>query len=364
MKKFLKIMTVGCLGICSLFVVFLFIIFYPVIFPDTPEEIEKKKMEQKLELKKEFENKKIEDYITEFNIEPNNQNPDLNTLILEFDNQKHRFKFNKCGFSYNDKNFFLKDTPEQIISVFGNPDETRKTVTYRYPEGRIKCFENSFSKGKLSFEIYDYPDKENYGNVLWNKHYKNTPFKELLKLDQKELKKLQQKQLAKLQAKYGDSLIKVSDEIKLTYKAFRITPTFHKPKNSGKYLLNDLNIELTPYVHSGDPDVPYKIIMFRGIPYKTFTNMYDFLGLSSLTRKDLNNHRIYIYEKECSQSNNNIIFTHIESEPYFETSGGGHLTFTGPYNPKKSLPIDYINFSINSLDDLKQNEIKKAGLLD
>ncbi len=364
MKKFLKIITIGCLGIFSLFVIFLFILFYPVIFPDTPEEIERKKIEKKLGLKEEIEKKNIDDYITEFNIKPNHKNSKFNNLITEFNNQKNRLEFNDCEFSYNDKSFFLKDTPEQIIFVFGNPDKTRKTVTYRYPEGTIKCFDNSFSKGKLSFQIYDYPDKKNYGNVLWNEHYENTPFKELLKLDQKELKELQQKQLAKLKAKYGDSFIKVSDEIKFTYKALRIKPIFHRSKNSEKYSLTDLNIELTPYIHSGDPDVPYKIIMFRGIPYKTYTDMYDFLDLSSLTRKDLNYHRIYIYEKECFQSNNNLISTHIESKPYFETSGGGHLTWTGPYNPNKSLPIDYMNFSINSLDDLKRHEIKKAGLLD
>ena len=370
MKKFLKIITIGCLGIFSLFAIFLFIVFYPVIFPDTPEEIERKKTKQKISSIKKIEQKSIDDYITEFSIKPNHKNSKFNSLITAFNNQKDRFKFNKCDFSYNDKIFFLEEEIDKVTSILDEPDKFYKTVTYSYPNGRIKIFDRSFTKreyitGKgyiyekrIDLSIYEYPDSTKYGNRIIDKELNESipAFN--------ELKKLRKNELSKLQEKYKDSLIETSDEIQLTYEAFRITPIFLRRKKSEKYLLTDLNIELTPYLHTGDPDVPYKIIMFRGIPYKTYTDMYDFLDLSSLTRKDLNYHRIYIYEKECSQSNNNIIFTHIESEPYFETSGGGHLTWTGPYNPNKSLPIDYINFSINSLDDLKRQEIKKAGLLD
>jgi hypothetical protein len=370
MKKFLKIITIGCLGIFSLFAIFLFIVIYPVIFPDTPEEIERKKTEQKTASIKKIEQKNIDDYITKFSIKPNHKNSKFDSLITAFNNQKDRFKFNKCDFSYNNKSFFLADEIDKVTSVLGEPDKFYKTVTYRYPKGVIKIFDRSFTKrehimGKgyiyekrIDLSIYEYPDSTKYGNRIIDKEL-NESIPAI-----KELKELRKKELNKLQKKYNDSLIEVSDEIQLTYKAFRITPIFHRPKNSVKYLLTDLNIELTPYIHAGDPDVPYKIIMFRGIPYKTYTDMYDFLDLSSLTREDLDYHRIYIYEKECSQSSNSIVSTHVESKPYFETSGGGHLTWTGPYNPNKSRSIDYINFSINSLDDLKRNEIKKAGLLD
>jgi len=370
MKKYLKIITIGCLGIFSLFVIFLFIVFYPVIFPDTPEEIERKKTEQKIASIKKIEQKNIDDYITEFSIKPNYKNSKFDSLITAFNNQKDRFKFNKCDFSYNDKSFFLEDEIDKITSILGEPDKIHKTVTYRYPKGRIKIFDKSFTtrehitgKGyiyekRINLSIYEFPDSTKYGNRIIDKE-----------LDESipafnELKKLRKKELSKLQEKYKDSLIEISDKIQLTYKAFKITPTFHKRKNTKKHLLTKLNINLEPTVLSNDIDIPYKIIMFRGIPYKLYTDMFDFLDLSSLTRKDLNYHRIYIYEKECSQSNNNIIFTHVESEPYFETSGGGHLTWRGPRNPNKSHSIDYINFTRHTLKDLKNIEIEKAGLLD
>ena len=291
-------------------------------------------------------------------------------MITAFNNQKDRFKFNKCDFSYNDKIFFLEDEIDKVTSILGKPDKIYKTVTYRYPKGEIKIFNRSLTKSEhimgqgyisekiIELSIYEYPDSTKYGKRIIDKELTESipAFN--------ELKELRKNELNKLKEKYKDSLIEVSDEIELTYKAFKITPKFDKHKNTEKFLLTQLRINLEPTVFWDDPDIPYNIIMFRGIPYRLYTDMYDFIDLSSLTRKDLNYHRIYIYEKECSQSNNNILYTHVESEPYFETRGGGHLTWRGPYNPNKSLPIDYINFSLNSLDDLKRHEIKKAGLLD
>ncbi|GAA3521436.1 hypothetical protein GCM10022393_39780 [Aquimarina addita] len=364
MKKFLKIITIGCLGIFSIFFIFLFILFYPIIFPDTPEEIERKRVELKEELKAEIENKTIEDYLTTLNIKPRNQkSSEFNSLITEFKNQKHRFKFKKCEFSYNDNIFFLEDSLEHITSVFGESDRITKTVTYKYPKGRIKIYERSYIKTitsrfenvyekKRSLSVYEYPDSESYGNKIVEKEGEDNT------ATLKSLEQLRRNELIKLKESYGDSLVEISDKIELDYETLEINTIFYKDKNTDHYLLNwfKINFEYS--------DEPYDIIIFRDIPYRLTMDMYDFLNLSNLTRNDLDYHRLYFYDKSCSLSSNNIIYTHIESEPYFETSGGGHLTWRGPYNPNKSRSIDYITFSVETLKDLKNTEMENADLLD
>ena len=353
MKKVFRIILKGFLGILLLGLIFLFWVFYPIMFPETPEQYEAKRVK----LRQKIEKKTIDAYITEFDIKPKKKNSNFDPLIREFENQKDRFKFHACEFSYNDKSFFLRDTHEDLISVLGEPDKTRKTVTYHYPKGIIKCFDNSFEPEKLSFEIYDYPDSIDVGINLLNKDYTN--FNKLLQLDQKELKKLQQKEVEKLRERYGDSLIQISDEITLTYEDFKITPQFNRDSNTGQYLLTNFYLDLTHY-----PSSSLDVIMFRGVPYKLSMNMYDFLDLSNLTRKDLNYHSIYIYDKDCSPSKNDVIYTSIDSDPYYEYMSIGHLGWRGPYNPDESLPIDYIKFSILTLEDLKYNEMANSDLLD
>lgn len=363
MKKFLKIVTIGCLGIFSLFAISLFIIFYPVIFPDTPEEIERKQIALKEKIKAKILNKKVEDYLTEFNTEPNKQNLNFNLLTTEFKTQKHRFKFNKCEFSYNDNIFFLEDSLELITSILGESDRTVKRVTYKYPKGRIKIYEESYTeeetskyesiyKKKRSLSIYEYPDSEEYGNNIT----RDTGEDNTATITR--LKELRKRELNVLQEKYGDSLVQVSDEIELNYEALEIKAIFHKDINTDQYLLNRFEIN---FKYS---EAPYDIIVFRGIPYKLYMDMYDFLDLSRLTRNDLDYHRLYFYEKDCYVSSNNIIYTHLESKPYFEIRGGGHLTWTGPYNPDKSCSIDYITFSLQTLKDLKTEEMRVSNVLD
>lgn len=368
LKTIFKILSIGCLGMCLIFLVFLFMAFYPVLFPDTPEEIERKNIELEEELKEEIEDKEMDDYINEFNIKPNHNNPNFDPLISEFKNQRDRFIFNKCEFSYNENNFYLEDSLEHITSIFGKPDESNKIVTYRYPKGRIKFIERSYTEHRQSMQedvyvrktglsIYQYPDDSDYGESI------NSLEGEENSTTFSELKQLKTNELNKLQEKYKDSLIELSDEIILTYEILKIAPKFHRDTNTKQYLLTELSIDLD-LIRYFDPNTPFKVIMFRGIPYKLSTEMYDFLDLSNLKRKDLDYHRLYIYENDCAKSSKKIIYTKMESKPYFETSGGGHLTWTGPYDPEKSLSIEYITFSIHTLQDLKNIEMKEAGLLD
>lgn len=371
MKKALKFVLAGCLSIVTLLIILFIIIFYPLIFPDSPEEIEKKKVEIKMKSIAKIKNKTIDDYIKDFDLKPNTRNSNFDDLTTQFSNQKHRFAFNKCEFSYNDEKFYLNDSIGKIISLFGKADNISKTITYKYPKGEIRFYERTFTdydpfngkkdkfENKVSLRIFDYTEIEKYGSLIISKELENN------EINVQKLKEINEREFKVLKEKHEDSLIKTSEEIRLSYDTLKIDSYFLKYKNTKQYLLTEFNIDLKPIRYYPDPDTPFKIIMFREIPYKLSTEIYDFLDLSSLTRDDLDYHRIHIYQNECIPSDDVIVYTKVESEPYFGyKSLGGHLGVRGPYDPEKSKQIEYINFSLQSLESLQKSEMTKAGLLD
>ncbi len=98
------------------------------------------------------------------------------------------------------------------------------------------------------------------------------------------------------------------------------------------------------------------ILKFRKIPYKSGMSLNDFMTLSDLDHDKLRHTRFsfLIRQKECAPTNESRITTHIASDPVYESKGVGHLNFTGDFDPTSSNKINGFEFSIETLEDIKQ----------
>ena len=82
--------------------------------------------------------KTIDDYTDNYTITPNKAHPKFAPLMAEFKKQKHRFEIDACEFKYNDQSFFIGDSEEKVLAIFGEPDggirETisKKKIFYSY----------------------------------------------------------------------------------------------------------------------------------------------------------------------------------------------------------------------------------------
>ena len=82
--------------------------------------------------------KTIDDYTDNYTITPNTAHPKFKSLMAEFKKQEHRFEINACEFKYNDQSFFIGDSEEKVLSIFGEPEggirETlyKKNIFYTY----------------------------------------------------------------------------------------------------------------------------------------------------------------------------------------------------------------------------------------
>ncbi len=98
------------------------------------------------------------------------------------------------------------------------------------------------------------------------------------------------------------------------------------------------------------------IVMFRKIPYHYEMKLNQFLELSDLDHDKLRHTRFsfLIRQKECAPTNDSRITTRIASDPVYESKGVGHLNFTGDFDPTSSNKINGFEFSIETLEDIKQ----------
>ncbi len=63
-------------------------------------------------------------------VQPNYEHPKFKELDAAFAKQEHRFEIDRCEFKYNDQAFFIGDSYDKIIEIFGEPDnKITKTVT-------------------------------------------------------------------------------------------------------------------------------------------------------------------------------------------------------------------------------------------
>ncbi len=56
-------------------------------------------------------------------VTPHVAHPKFKALSAAFETQEHRFEIDRCAFKYNGKSFFIGDTEEKIIKIFGKPDK-------------------------------------------------------------------------------------------------------------------------------------------------------------------------------------------------------------------------------------------------
>ncbi len=90
-------------------------------------------------------------------VKPNYEHPKFKALDEAFAKQEHRFEIDRCEFKYNDQAFFIGDTMEKIIEIFGEPDgrkiksldETATTFVYE----QLK-FRATFSTSNKTLKSY------------------------------------------------------------------------------------------------------------------------------------------------------------------------------------------------------------------
>ena len=91
--------------------------------------------------------------------------------------------------------------------------------------------------------------------------------------------------------------------------------------------------------YEGHKDTPYKIIKFRKVPYQLDMSLNEFIELSDLSHEKTLEHDTSAFyvknEKECSS----LISTEIGSTPNYHSTGGGHMTMRGAFNPKSTGTI-------------------------
>lgn len=122
-----------------------------------------------------------------------------------------------------------------------------------------------------------------------------------------------------------------------------------------------LKREMTSFLlkMAGYDDVKNKhidIIKFRQIPYQLGMKLNDFMALSNLTHDKLrrDSFHFFMLQKECPPSETERIYTNIGSSPAYEVEGGGHLTWTGDFNPNKSYSIKKIGVEVKTLESFKK----------
>ena len=77
-------------------------------------------------------------------VQPNYDHPKFKELDRDFTKQEHRFEIDRCEFKYNDQAFFIGDSYDKIIEIFGKPDDelvftpNKKSYSIRYAD--IKLF--------------------------------------------------------------------------------------------------------------------------------------------------------------------------------------------------------------------------------
>ncbi len=146
----------------------------------------------------------IDDYTDTYTITPKYGDPKFKELITQFNKQEHRFEIDTCEFKYNDQSFFIGDSPEKIISIFGKPDggiiETfnKSSNVYRYVKLKMSIsFSSEFDYlTKISLGLQDYRGHDDtkfdviiFRNIPYHLDMKLNDFLELSDLDHTKLRR-------------------------------------------------------------------------------------------------------------------------------------------------------------------------------
>ncbi|TCI94794.1 hypothetical protein [Tenacibaculum sp. M341] len=291
MKKFFKILLTGCLGIIVLIFIFFAIILFPVFFPQKPKE------------------KTISDYTDDYVISAYTDHPKFKELTDQFNQQAHRFEFGVCEYKYNDQQFFIGDNPEKITAIFGEPDERRESTRYEFGDS------------------YRYINKD------------------------------ETKRLEELKQTYGDSLFLKEHSLRFEYTSLKIDVSFKRLPNK-EYQLRSFSIAMSEedrFYKSKYKEAKtlFDVIVFRGVPYQLDMTLNEFMELSDLSHYELRrrSRSFFMFQKECPPTKDSRIYTSINSRAVYKVEGGGHLTWTGDFDPHTTYPIKGLSFYKQTLEE-------------
>ncbi len=116
---------------------------------------------------------KIDDYTDTYTIMPKYGDPKFKELITQFNKQEHRFEIDTCEFKYNDQSFFIGDSPEKIISIFGEPDggiieSIDKTVVSYVYQNLLLTIRFSIDENKMVYYLLRMRDNNGDKNKLYD----------------------------------------------------------------------------------------------------------------------------------------------------------------------------------------------------
>ena len=124
--------------------------------------------------------------------------------------------------------------------------------------------------------------------------------------------------------------------------------------STSKKNLEVFNINLRDY---DDKHIsPFDILLFHKVPYYYKMKLNTFLALSDLDHTKLRHSRFsfVVRPKECAPNKDSRISHYILSRPVYATNGGGHLTYSGEFNPKESNVINGFEFIAQTLKEIKK----------
>lgn len=109
----------------------------------------------------------IDDYTDTYTINPKKELLKFKELTAAFEQEVHRFEIEKCQFKYNGQSFFIGDSSEKIVQIFGEPDNKIKSldaevVTFSYKKLKVD-FRFCLKKSTLIHfwvHLSDYQDYE------------------------------------------------------------------------------------------------------------------------------------------------------------------------------------------------------------
>ena len=101
----------------------------------------------------------IDDYTDDYTITPNIEHPKFKVLSEAFTKQKHRFEIDACEFKYNGQSFFIGDSMEKIVKIFGEPHEEMIETS----DGN---FNTTYLKNKVSLR-FDSSKEKLISFLLW-----------------------------------------------------------------------------------------------------------------------------------------------------------------------------------------------------
>ncbi len=78
-------------------------------------------------------------------VQPNYDHPKFKALDVAFAKQEHRFEIDRCEFKYNNQTFFIGDSYDKIIEIFGKPDKESIYTLNRKRDASLLSFNSSYN---------------------------------------------------------------------------------------------------------------------------------------------------------------------------------------------------------------------------